>query len=195
MASVGISTGGKVFFGSLCAGTFGLGCWQLQRLVEKIDKIEERSMELKMEPIATDLNFSEQPYRQRLLQGTLRHDKEVLIGPRGAPVGVTLPRQGLSAKRGGSGQSSGMAPGPQGYHVLTPLEVNKSDSPKRVVWINRGWVPKTMVPGNDKGRKGPSSASQNGLSSWSRPKGLVKLTTVLSSPESEFLLLENCLVL
>jgi surfeit locus 1 family protein len=185
MASTGLSTGGKVFFGSLCAGTFGLGCWQIKRLGEKMDKVEGRSKELQMPPITTDWKTSEHPYRRRLLQGTFRHGKEVLVGPRGAPVGVTLPRQGLSAKGGGGGQSAGMAPGPQGYHVLTPLELIAPDSPKSVVWINRGWVPKTMVPGNDKGQLGTTSTPQTGLSSWSRPKGSVNLTTIRSTPESE----------
>ena len=111
--TAGISTGGKVFFGSLCAGTFGLGCWQVQRLVEKVEKVEERNQELKMAPITKDWETTEHPYRRRLLQGKLRHDKEVLLGPRGAPAGVTLPRQGLSARGGGGGQSSGMSPGNQ----------------------------------------------------------------------------------
>jgi cytochrome oxidase assembly protein ShyY1 len=170
-STVGLSTGGKAFFGSLCASTFGLGCWQLQRLYEKLGKIEDRQQQLQMSP-TKDWQSQEHPYRCRLVNGCFLHDKEVLIGPRGAPNGVTLPRKGLSAKRGGGGQSSGSAPGPQGYFVLTPMELQD----KSTVWINRGWVPKTMVPD---GRRGPP------VSSWSRPKEATSLTAIRSSPESE----------
>ena len=172
-AATGLSTGGKAFFGSLCASTFGLGCWQLQRLVEKIEKIEDRQNQLQMSA-TEDWRNEEHPYRRRLVSGSFRHDKEVLIGPRGAPPGVSLPRQGLSAKQAGSGQSSGMAPGPQGFFVLTPMELKD----KKTVWINRGWVPKTMVPDGKRG------APPTGT--WSRPTGTTSLTTVRSSPESEF---------
>lgn len=170
-AASGLSTGGKAFFGSLCASTFGLGCWQIQRLSEKIEKIDDRQNQLQMTP-TSDWKNEEHPYRRRLVSGSFRHDKEVLIGPRGAPPGVSLPRQGLSAKQAGSGQSSGMAPGPQGYFVLTPMELQG----KKTAWINRGWVPKTMVPDE---RRGPPTGT------WSRPKGTISLTAVRSSPESE----------
>eukprot|EP00526_Cylindrotheca_closterium_P014468 CAMPEP_0113647090 /NCGR_PEP_ID=MMETSP0017_2-20120614/24908_1 /TAXON_ID=2856 /ORGANISM="Cylindrotheca closterium" /LENGTH=276 /DNA_ID=CAMNT_0000559089 /DNA_START=38 /DNA_END=868 /DNA_ORIENTATION=+ /assembly_acc=CAM_ASM_000147 len=169
-AASGISTGGKAFFGSLCASTFGLGCWQVQRLYEKVEKIDDRQNQLQMSP-TNDWENEEHPYRRRLVSGSFRHDKEVLIGPRGAPPGVSLPRQGLSAKQAGSGQSSGMAPGPQGYFVLTPMELQG----KKTAWINRGWVPKTMVPD---ARRGPATGG-----TWSRPKGTISLTTVRSSPE------------
>jgi surfeit locus 1 family protein len=172
MASpVGISTGGKVFFGGLTASTFGLGCWQLKRLNVKLDQIEDREQQLQMSP-TKDWQSLEHPYRCRLVNGSFLHDKEVLIGPRGAPNGVTLPRKGLSAKQGSGGQSSGGAPGPQGYFVMTPMELED----KSKVWINRGWVPKTMVPD---GKRGPP------VTSWNRPKGATSLTAIRSSPESE----------
>lgn len=170
--TIGISTGGKVFFGSLCASTFGLGCWQLQRLYEKIEKIEDRQEQLQMSPTA-DWKSQEHPYRRRLIKGSFRHEKELLIGPRGAPSGVSLPRKGLSAKQAGSGQSSGMAPGPQGYFVLAPMVLED----KSTVWINRGWIPKTMVPDGKRGA--PTS------STWTRPTGTTSLTAIRSSPESE----------
>jgi surfeit locus 1 family protein len=182
-----LSNSGKFFFGSLCVGTFGLGCWQLDRLYEKLDKIDDREQQLQMTPIlynntnnnsynnysnndiiTSDDNVgnnnnnktNSNPYRRRLLRGVFRHDKEVLIGPRGAPAGVQMPLSGLSAKKAENKKSNtstagGMQPGPQGYHILTPMELvdnddnstddnNKKDN---IVWINRGWVPKSIVPG------------------------------------------------
>jgi cytochrome oxidase assembly protein ShyY1 len=194
-ASVHLSTSGKVFFGSLCAGTFGLGVWQVKRLMEKILLVEERQSQLKMEP-STNLEFNKFPYQRRLIQGILRHDKEVLIGPRGAPPGVSMPRRGLSAMNGKTGNqsTSGMSAGPQGYHVLTPLELSEGTSDRRMVWINRGWVPKTMVAGVDQPfrRRGPVEAAkvQQSLAaasypSWSRPKGTIAMTVVQSQVESE----------
>jgi surfeit locus 1 family protein len=179
---VGISTGGKLFFGGLTAGTFGLGCWQLHRLQGKLAMIEDRQNQLAMEPsreLSASSDSSDSPYRRRLLEGTFRHDKEVLVGPRGAPSGVSLPRTGLSANS--SNASVGMAPGPQGFHVLTPLELSKEwQGTRKVVWVNRGWVPKTFIPGNDGRRKEGSEAPTE----WDRPKGPVKVTTIRSSPES-----------
>jgi cytochrome oxidase assembly protein ShyY1 len=199
-----LSNSGKVFFGGLCAGTFGLGCWQVQRLMEKIHLMEERQVQLDMEPTA-NLEFSSStsggdaaaaaesyPYRRRLLQGTFRHDKEVLIGPRGAPPGVKLEVKGLSAKSGMKTQGSGMSAGPQGYHVLTPLELAPGTANRRMVWVNRGWVPKTLVPGADKpyARQGPVEkakiqAALEEPAAWARPKGTVTITAVKSEVESE----------
>jgi cytochrome oxidase assembly protein ShyY1 len=115
------------------------------------------------------------------------------MGPRGALAGVSMPRQGMSKGRGGQ---SGMAPGPQGFHVLTPLQVNDNNgnsTDSRMVWINRGWVPKTMVPNTtnnrDSTRRVETSPDQ-AVNSWSRPKGPVQLTTIRSSPESMFVSFE-----
>ncbi len=209
-----VGTSGKIFFGGLCVGTFGLGCWQLERLLEKWDAIEDREQQLKLDPIRygtmfssakvdTDENSRAMPYRQRLLRGTFRHDKEVLIGPRGAPPGVRLPVSGLSAKSSSSKTTaSGMQPGPQGFYVLTPMEVVPADdeptstTPSEgatTVWINRGWVPKTLVPGadrphykNDLVQKAKiDQALRDQPAAWNRPKGVVEVKAVLSKPESE----------
>lgn len=201
----GLSTSGVVFFGSLCVGTFGLGVWQLQRLLEKQDLIEERTNQLKLEPTTShDLSWL-QPnrldgtdsnqlshYRRRALRGIFRYEHEVLVGPRGAPPGVTLPRQGLSAKSGKGGGGSGSAPGPQGYHVLTPMELVSNS--KQVIWVNRGWIPKTMVPasytaGRQKQQGAASSPTQTPIT-WDRPSGLVEIAAVQTAPERTYARLE-----
>lgn len=201
-AATPLSTSGKIFFGGLCVGTFGLGVWQLERLLGKLHLMDERQQQLDMEPTsmlnmdATSSTTQQQPYRRRLLQGTLRHDKEVLVGPRGAPPGVHMPLQGLSAMSGknSSNQQQGLSSGPQGYHVLTPLQLSEGTADRKLVWINRGWVPKTMVPGADQPyrRHGPVETARirqqmlaAGPPKWNRPQGTVQITAVQSQVESE----------
>jgi surfeit locus 1 family protein len=167
--------------------------------MEKIHLMEERQLQLDMTPTA-NLEYTTSgggaaatesyPFRRRLLQGTFRHDKEVLIGPRGAPPGVKMEVKGLSAKSGKKTQGSGMSAGPQGYHVLTPLELAPGTADREMVWVNRGWVPKTMVPGADKpyARQGPVEQAkiQAALAeppAWERPKGTVTITAVKSEVE------------
>jgi surfeit locus 1 family protein len=216
-----LGTSGTAFFGSLCVGTFGLGCWQLERLLGKWDAIEDREQQLKLEPIwygsRASTNSSNlmnqlladddtedpnqaQPYRRRLLRGRFRHDKEVLIGARGAPPGVALPVSGLSARNGAqkTKTASGMQPGPQGFFVLTPMEVAPEAMPTSTtpatttVWINRGWVPKTLVPGadrpyrrNDMVQRARIEQALREPPAWNRPPGLVEVTAVVSKAESE----------
>lgn len=45
-----LSATGLAFFSSLCASTFGLGCWQAQRYFEKIEMVAIREEEMKVEP-------------------------------------------------------------------------------------------------------------------------------------------------
>lgn len=169
---VGISLGGKMFFGGLTAGTFGLGCWQVQRYNQKIDLIAERNGELAMEP-TTDWESPQAPYRRKLLEGRLLHNKEVLIGPRGAPIG------GPGTNTGG-----GMGPSPQGFMVLTPLQLIDGS----LVWINRGWVPRAMVPGANRGggTRPSHKPPAEGINQWDRPTGTVKVTAIRSKPEGEY---------
>ena len=106
MATAGLGTGGKLFFGSLCAGTFGLGCWQLQRYTEKIELVKQREAELAMVPEPLD-DTVPKGLRRRLVDGQYLHQLEVLVGPRGPP-------QGALAKSGpSSGRSGGMSTSPQ----------------------------------------------------------------------------------
>merc|ERR1740130_1529628 len=147
------------------------------------------------------------PYRRRLLRGVFCHDKEVLIGPRGAPAGVQMPLSGLSAKQASAKKNNtstagGMQPGPQGYHILTPMELvnddnSTDDNNKDVVWINRGWVPKSIVPGANQSHFRNSNTGQidiiaktkltaelkNAPCTWNRPQGLQEMTVIISKPE------------
>jgi cytochrome oxidase assembly protein ShyY1 len=172
---VGISLGGKIFFGGLTAGTFGLGCWQIQRYYEKVDMMKERNTELAMDP-TTDWQSPQAPYRRKLLEGRLLHHKEVLIGPRGAPIDP-------------KNNTGGMGPGAQGFMVLTPLQLIDG----QLVWINRGWVPKAMVPGANRGAGSrpshkPPSSDEARLNQWERPSGTVQVTAIRSKPERKCLL-------
>lgn len=217
-ASQGLSTGGRFFFGSLCAGTFGLGVWQIERFFEKIRQMDDREAQLAMEP-TTALSYDksspsshssddQQLYRRRLLHGVWRHDREVLVGPRGAPPGVQMPLQGLSAKQaarsgnvGGGGAtttSSGMSPGPQGFHVLTPLQLSPGTADRQMVWVNRGWIPKKIVPGADRSSASPRNPNGTPITvaqeeaewasypAWKREEGPVTVTAIQSKVESTF---------
>ena len=111
-AAVGLNLSGKVFFGGLCAGTFYLGTWQTQRYFEKISLMEKRVLELKEDPVWLKDNDDDAPllqgFRRRLIEGTFRHEDEMLVGPRGPPVGA------LTASGPASGRSEGgMSSGPQ----------------------------------------------------------------------------------
>ena len=125
------------------------------------------------------------PYRRRWIRGRFRHDKEVLIGPRVAPPGVPTKSEGA-----------------QGFCVLTPLEVERKANesvnttnnypPNVVVWINRGWIPKTLLPKwTDRPHYyEPRIARVDKLlrerpSAWYRPDGIVELTAIPSKTESE----------
>jgi cytochrome oxidase assembly protein ShyY1 len=167
MTLVGLSTGGKFFFGGLTAGTFGLGCWQVIRYSEKMEQIQQRQQELQMPP-SSDFKTKEYPYQRKQLTGTFIYDKEVLVGPRGAP---------FDPKAAGAG---GMGPSPQGFMVLTPLQLVTG----QLVWINRGWVPKAMVPGADpRGGRPSQMISPHEVNHWDRPRGVVDVTAIRSRPE------------
>lgn len=96
---------------------FVLGTWQVQRLDWKtklIAKFEDRLVRppLPLPPRIDPEAVSEFDYRRVYATGTLRHDKEMLIGPR-------------------------MHDGVDGYLVVTPLE---RESGETTILINRGWI-------------------------------------------------------
>mmetsp|Transcript_18980 Transcript_18980/g.41352 ORF Transcript_18980/g.41352 Transcript_18980/m.41352 type:complete len:355 (+) Transcript_18980:86-1150(+) len=184
----GLSTLGTLFFGSLCASTFGLGVWQSRRYFEKIDQVERRELELAADPVELDRftiaaadaanddddddNIDEDTtedsaaarttasYRRLITRGEFMHDDEVLVGPRGPPPGA------LASSGPSSGRSSGgMASSPQGYFVITPMRCSDG---RGTILVNRGWVPmsyyKQDVP-------------------WSRPAGTVAVVGVETKTE------------
>jgi surfeit locus 1 family protein len=100
---------------------FALGSWQVQRLQWKTDLIAKCEDRLFREPLPLpprvdpDVVAEEFDYRRVYCSGTLRHDQEMLIGPR-------------------------MRDGEQGYMVVTPLERPGGST----VLVNRGWIPKRL---------------------------------------------------
>jgi len=136
----GGSIAGKIFFTSLCIGTFGLGSWQTKRYFEKVEMTQKRENDLKMDPLSgldawrdttsssdqarniktgnTDA-ASAKSYRRVNLRGKFQHDRGILVGPRGPPPGA-LAESGPNSGRGGGG---GMSSSAQGYWVITPFVV------------------------------------------------------------------------
>jgi cytochrome oxidase assembly protein ShyY1 len=104
-AAAGLSPLGKAFFGSLCAGTFGLGCWQTQRFFEKQEQMEQREHDLALDPEPLTSDYNTSSLRRKVVEGAYRHDKEVLVGPRGAAPGA-IASSGPSASRTAGGMSS-----------------------------------------------------------------------------------------
>lgn len=101
--------------------SFALGTWQIQRLDWKtkiIAKYEDRLVKppLPLPPQIDPSAISEFDYRRVYATGRLRHDQEMLIGPR-------------------------MREGEDGYIVVTPLERGEGQS---TVLVNRGWISKKL---------------------------------------------------
>jgi len=97
---------------------FILGTWQVQRLGWKsrlIAKSEDRLVRdpLPLPPHIDPSVISEFDFRRVLATGTLRHDQEMLVGPR-------------------------MRNGEDGYMVITPLERKDGST----ILVNRGWINK-----------------------------------------------------
>lgn len=97
---------------------FILGSWQVQRLAWKTDliaRLEDRLVRppLPLPPRLDPSVIDEFDYRRVYATGKLRHDKEMLVGPR-------------------------MLDGKDGYFVITPLEREDGCT----VLINRGWISK-----------------------------------------------------
>ncbi|TQS33485.1 hypothetical protein Golomagni_06170 [Golovinomyces magnicellulatus] len=97
---------------------FALGTWQVQRLgwkTELVAKFEDRLVRdpLPLPPHIDPAAVKDFDYRRVLATGRLRHDQEMLIGPR-------------------------MRDGQDGYMVITPLERENGTT----ILVNRGWIDK-----------------------------------------------------
>lgn len=186
-AAAGLSTGGTVFFSSLCVSTFGLGSWQAKRYFEKIEQVHQREKELAQDPLElekdakcsllesmaigdnrngngvgnanTDIEIA-RGHRPFSLTGKFRHENEILVGPRGPPLGAL----GQTGPNSGRSQG-GMASSPQGFYCLTPFE--RANNMGTVI-VNRGWIPRSFVQQN---------------ASWQRPNGILTLVAVPSKTE------------
>ncbi|MCJ1260010.1 surf-like protein [Lignoscripta atroalba] len=100
---------------------FALGSWQVLRLGWKTDLIarfEDRLVRspLPLPPQIDPAAIKDFDYRRVYATGHLRHDQEMLIGPR-------------------------MHDGNNGYLVVTPLE---REGEGTTVLVNRGWIPKKL---------------------------------------------------
>ncbi|MCJ1465076.1 surf-like protein [Pseudocyphellaria aurata] len=100
---------------------FALGTWQIERLGWKTDLIarfEDRLVRppLPLPPRIDPSAIKDFDYRRVYTTGHLRHDQEMLIGPR-------------------------VRDGKNGYLVVTPLE---RDGAASTVLVCRGWIPKTL---------------------------------------------------
>ncbi|KAM0798281.1 SURF1 family-domain-containing protein [Usnea florida] len=98
---------------------FGLGTWQVFRLQWKTDLIarfEDRILRppLPLPPRIDPAAIKDFDYRRVVTTGILRHDQEMLIGPRARD-------------------------GNDGYLVITPLQRKENES---TILVNRGWIPR-----------------------------------------------------
>jgi surfeit locus 1 family protein len=106
---------------------FALGTWQVQRLDWKtklMAKAEDRIARepLPLPPQVNPEAISDFDYRRVSAVGRLRHDQEMLIGPR-------------------------IRDGENGYLVVTPLEREGNAS---TILVNRGWIPKRLKRQSDR---------------------------------------------
>lgn len=116
---------GLAILAAIPVTAFLLGCWQVQRLgwkTELIARFEDRLLKdpLPLPPQVNPDAVKDFDYRRVLARGVLRHDQEMLIGPR-------------------------VHDGQPGFQVITPLE-RTGEFPgykgNTTVLVNRGWIPK-----------------------------------------------------
>jgi surfeit locus 1 family protein len=105
---------------------FILGCWQVQRLGWKTDLVARFEDRLTFPPLELPLRIDESmldafDYRRVYAKGRLRHDQEMLIGPR-------------------------ILDGEEGYTVITPLERTDERGNVHKILCCRGWIKKDTAP-------------------------------------------------
>lgn len=127
MARVGKQHGpGLIILAIIPITAFALGCWQVQRLGWKSDLIARFEDRLTFPPLELPLRIDPAAveafdYRKVYARGRLRHDQEMLIGPR-------------------------MLDGEDGYTVVTPLERTDEKGNVHKILCCRGWIKKDTAP-------------------------------------------------
>ncbi|KAF2170347.1 hypothetical protein M409DRAFT_64121 [Zasmidium cellare ATCC 36951] len=119
------NTLGLLILAAIPVTAFILGCWQVQRLGWKTDLIAKFEDRLVREPLPLppqiDPNaIKEFDYRRVYARGKLRHDREMLIGPR-------------------------LHDGEDGYLVITPLDRSEQFpgfKGNTTILVCRGWISK-----------------------------------------------------
>jgi surfeit locus 1 family protein len=105
---------------------FVLGTWQVQRLGWKTELVARFEDRLTFPPLELPLRIDESmleafDYRRVYAKGVLRHDQEMLIGPR-------------------------ILDGEEGYTVVTPLERTDERENVHKILCCRGWIKKDTAP-------------------------------------------------
>jgi surfeit locus 1 family protein len=127
MARVGKQHGyGLIILAAIPVTAFLLGCWQVQRLGWKTELVARFEDRLTFPPLELPLRIDPQAikdfdYRKVYARGVLRHDQEMLIGPR-------------------------MLDGEEGYTVVTPLERTDAKGNIHKILCCRGWIRKDASP-------------------------------------------------
>lgn len=135
-ASASPSPATLIFFGTPVLVTFSLGVWQVKRLLRKNYLIDQRRAHLFGTPFTSEQLYQQQDlsndvdFHSVTLRGQFLHDQEMLVSPRSAPG--HLPAAVLQW-----GGSSGLL-------VVTPCILDN----KRIVLVNRGWIPHRLVHRN-----------------------------------------------
>ncbi|KAF2679446.1 SURF-family protein Shy1 [Lentithecium fluviatile CBS 122367] len=123
MARAGKQHGpGLIILAIIPVTAFILGCWQVQRLGWKTELVARFEDRLTFPPLELPLRIDPDAikdfdYRRVWAKGRLRHDQEMLIGPR-------------------------MMEGEEGYTVVTPLERTDAKGNTTKILCNRGWIRK-----------------------------------------------------
>ncbi|KAK4055516.1 surf-like protein [Microbotryomycetes sp. JL201] len=111
------SLGFKIVLGFMPVFTFGLGCWQIQRLQWKLSLIDQLDNKLHQPAVGlpSRIDPSAIPqfaYRKVIVEGEFDYDNEIEIGPR-------------------------TRDGELGFHVVTPLKRGPNQD---TILVNRGFV-------------------------------------------------------
>jgi surfeit locus 1 family protein len=117
---------GLIILAIIPVTAFLLGCWQVQRLGWKTDLVARFEDRLTFPPLELPLRIDESmldafDYRRVYAKGKLRHDQEMLIGPR-------------------------ILDGEEGYTVVTPLEREDERGNVHKILCCRGWIKKDTAP-------------------------------------------------